>query len=135
LPTDFVSLAIGLAMGLLIACIYVMSWKARYTAAIRDDAVHRSLAVTTGKIHEQLLPYLPGFPFNPKDVRFLGSPIDLIIFDGLSEGQVTRIVLAEIKTGCADLTERERSVRDAVRAGEIEWAELRVSRPVPGAVA
>jgi predicted Holliday junction resolvase-like endonuclease len=130
LSTDIVALASGVAIGLLSAWIYIAAWKTRYTAAIRDDAVHRSLAVTSGKVHEQLLPYLPGFPFNPKDVRFLGSPVDLIVFDGLAEGQVRRIVFAEVKTGSADLTERERRIRDVVSAGEVEWAELRVTRPV-----
>ena len=28
-------------------------------------------------MHEQLVPYLPEFGFNPKDARFLGSPVDL----------------------------------------------------------
>jgi predicted Holliday junction resolvase-like endonuclease len=80
-------------------------------------------------VYEQLLPYLPDFPYNPKDVRFLGSPTDLVVFDGLTDGQVKRIVFLEVKTGGSSLTARERSVRDAVQAREVEWLEVRVSRP------
>ena len=72
---------------------------------------------------------LPAFPYNPKDVRFLGSPIDLVVFDGLAEGRLRRIVFVEVKTGGSGLTSRERFVRDVVQAGEVEWAELRVARP------
>jgi hypothetical protein len=130
LPTTTYDLAVGIAIGLLSAWVYVLIWKVRYTAIVREDAVQRSQAITAGKVHEQLVSYLPGFPYNPKDVRFLGSPVDLVVFDGLAEGQVQRIVFVEVKTGGADLTSRERSVRSAVQAGEVEWLELRVARPV-----
>ena len=106
----------------------MLVWKARYSAAIREQAVQRSLAVTAGKVHEQLVPYLPEFGFNPKDARFLGSPVDLIVFDGLAAGDVQRVVFLEIKTGGAPLTGRERQVRDAIEARRVAWAELRLTR-------
>jgi predicted Holliday junction resolvase-like endonuclease len=75
------------------------------------------------------------FPYNPKDVRFLGSPIDLVIFDGLAEGELRRIVFVEVKTGGSGLTHRERCVRDVIDAGDVEWAELRVPRPLASGAA
>jgi predicted Holliday junction resolvase-like endonuclease len=135
LPTDLFGLVLGIAIGLLVAWVYFLIWKARYTASIREDAVQRSQAVTIGKVHEQLIPYLPAFPYNPKDVRFLGSPIDLVVFDGLAEGRVRRIVFLEVKTGGSGLTSRERCVRDVIQAREVEWAELRVARPVASGAA
>jgi predicted Holliday junction resolvase-like endonuclease len=128
--TNPFELVVGIAMGLLLGWVYFLVWKARYTALIRADAVQRSQAVTAGKVHEQLVPYLSAFPYNPKDVRFLGSPVDLVVFDGLSEGRVRRVVFLEVKTGGSSLTGRERCVRDAVQAGDVEWAELRVARPL-----
>ena len=125
-------LALGVVIGALVAWIYVQLWKAGYTRRVRDDAVQRSQAVTAGKVHEQLTPYLPAFPYNPRDVRFLGSPVDLVVFDGLDEGQVRRIVFVEVKTGGAGLTGRERMVRDAVLEGEVEWVELRVAPRASG---
>jgi predicted Holliday junction resolvase-like endonuclease len=120
-------LCAGIVVGLLAGWIYLLIWKLRYSSAIRSDAVQRSQAVTAGKVHEQLIAYLPGFPYNPKDVRFLGSPVDLVVFDGLAEGRLRRIVLVEVKTGRSSLTERERWVRDIITSGNVEWAELRVS--------
>jgi len=128
LPKDVFGLVVGITIGVLVAWVYLLIWKARYTAMIREDAVQRSLAVTAGKVHEQLTPYLPAFPYNPKDVRFLGSPVDLVVFDGLAEGELQRIVFLEVKTGGSSLTGRERQVRDTIEAGEVEWAELRVTR-------
>jgi predicted Holliday junction resolvase-like endonuclease len=124
-----IELLLGIAIGLIIAWLYFLVWKLRYSASIRDDAVQRSLAVTVGKVHEQLIPYLPEFGFNPKDARFLGSPVDLVVFDGLADGDVRRVVFLEVKTGGASLTARERQVRDVIEAREVAWAELRLSRP------
>jgi predicted Holliday junction resolvase-like endonuclease len=115
----------GVAIGALVSFLWFLVWRIGYTRAVRLDAVQRSQAVTAGKVFEQLVPYLPGFGFNPKDARFLGSPVDFVVFDGLSEGAVRRVVFIEVKTGGADLSRRERQVRDAVAARQVEWAEVR----------
>src|SRR5213596_4198732 len=125
---EFGGLVLGIAIGIVIAWLYFLVWRLRYSAAIREDAVQRSLAVTAGKVHEQLIPYLPEFQFNPKDARFLGTPVDLVVFDGLDEGQLRRVVFIEVKTGGATLNVRERQVRDAVQARQVDWIELRVAR-------
>ena len=116
---------VNYVLAAVIVVLVFLLWKARYTRAVRQDAIQRSLAVTAGKVYEQLVPYLPDFPFNPKDVRFLGSPVDFVVFDGLSDGHITRIVFVEVKTGAADLSTRERRIRDAVRDSRVEWYELR----------
>ena len=121
-------LLLGIVIGTVIASLYFLVWRLRYTAAIRENAVQRSLAVTAGKVHEQLVPYLPEFGFNPKDARFLGSPVDLVVFDGLAAGDVKRVVFLEVKTGGAPLTTRERQVREVIDAREVVWAELRLNR-------
>ena len=51
-------------------------------------------------------------------MRFLGSPVDLVVFDGL--------VFIEAKTGEATLTGRERQIREVVTARQVEWSEWRV---------
>lgn len=123
-----IELFVGIAIGFVVGWLYFLLWKARYSAIIRGDAVQRSLAVTAGKVHEQLIPYLPGFRFNPKDVRFLGSPVDFVVFDGLAEGNVRRVVFLEVKTGAGALSTRERQVRNVVAAREVEWELLHVRR-------
>jgi predicted Holliday junction resolvase-like endonuclease len=128
---DFASVGLGLAIGVLLAAVYVLWWKWRYTRALRRDAVQRSEAVTVGKVAEQLVPFFPEFRFNPRDARFLGAPVDLVVFDGLAEGRVRRVVFIEVKTRGARLTARERLVREAVEAGRVEWLELRAGTGPP----
>jgi predicted Holliday junction resolvase-like endonuclease len=106
-------------------------WKSSSELAIRNDAIQRSQSVILGKVTEHLVPYLPTFTFNPKDARFIGSPIDILVFDGMDEGELREIVFIEVKTGpTAALTKRERQIRDAVRTGRIQWREVRVERIV-----
>jgi len=121
-----VNVLLGVLIGLLVALVAFLAWKGRYTRTVREDAIIRSQAVITGRVSEQLLPFLPGFGFNPKDARFLGSPVDFVVFDGLDEGALRRVVFVEVKTGNSDLSPRERQVRDAVQDREVEWLELRV---------
>ena len=122
-----VGAAFGLAIGLLVGLLAFIVWRAKHAGAIRADAVARSQAVTVGKVFEQLVPYLPGFGYNPKDARFLGSPVDFVVFDGLDAGALRRVVFLEVKTGAAGLSARERAVRDAIQSGRIAWDELRVT--------
>lgn len=121
-----VGVALGLAIGLLVGFVAFVVWRAKHASAIRADAVAKSLAVTVGKVSEQLVPYLPGFRYNPKDARFLGSPVDLVVFDGLDAGALERVVFLEVKTGAAALSTRERQIRDAIREGRVGWDELRL---------
>lgn len=104
-------------LGLLLSALWFARWRARF--------VRQSRAVTTGKVAEQLLPHFPTFPLNPREARFLGSPVDYVVFDGLEAGEVRRVVFVEVKTGTASLSARERLVRDAVQGKRVEWMELR----------
>jgi predicted Holliday junction resolvase-like endonuclease len=119
-------LAIGVVIGAVVALLWIATVKPRYTQHVRKSAIEQSRAVTRGQIFEQLVPYLPEFEFNPKDAQFLGKPVDFVVFDGLDEGELRRIVFVEVKTGAATLSTRERRVRDAIRRGRVEWAEIRV---------
>ena len=101
-------------------------WTLEEVPEVRKDAVARSRAVVTGKVTEHLAPYLGDFPFDPQDARFLGAPIDFVVFDGLSAGELRRVVLVEVKSGpSAALSARERAVRDCVEDGRVDWYELR----------
>ena len=46
----------------------------------RRDAIGRSRAVLGGRFTEQMAPYLPEFRYDPTEARFIGSPVDLVVF-------------------------------------------------------
>ncbi len=106
-------------------------WKVETEKEIRKDAIDKSQSVTMGKMTEHMVPYLPGFNFNPSDARFIGSPIDFVVFDGLGDGDVRKIVFVEIKTGASNLSTRERIVRNAIQDRNVEWLEIKVNLDNP----
>jgi predicted Holliday junction resolvase-like endonuclease len=109
------------------ATVLFEGWRTREEERIRSDAIRRSESVTRGKITEHLVPFFPLFPYDPRDARFLGSPVDLIIFDGLSEGEIREIVFAEIKTSRnPSLSRRERDVRECVKDRRVSYTLLQV---------
>ena len=121
-----VGLVLGALAGAAIALMYSALNHARRARDIRRHAVSQSRAVTRGQVFEQFAAYFPSFEFNPKDAQFLGKPVDFVVFDGLDEGELRRIVFVEIKTGEAVLSARERTIRDAIDRGDVEWRELRL---------
>lgn len=92
----------------------------------REDAIKRSRAVLSGNFSEQLAPYLPNFKYNPIECKFLGKPIDFIVFQGLDEKEISEIVFVEVKSGKSSLSKPERSLRDAVKNKKVRWEEYRI---------
>lgn len=113
------------AKAIALADLRFEAWKTKEEKVIRADALKRSENTTKGKITEHMAPFTTSFKYNPRDCKFLGMPLDYIVFDGLEQNLVNEIVFLEIKTGeHAKLTQRERSIRDAVKAGKIRWETL-----------
>lgn len=91
----------------------------------RREAIEKSRAVLGGKFTEQMAPYLPEFKYDPTDARFIGSPIDLVVFPGLATGEPTEVVFIEVKTGKSSrLPSRERKVKELIEAGKVRWEPI-----------
>ena len=103
-------------------------WKIEYETVIRQDAIKKSQAVTIGKVTEHIIPYFSGiFPYNPKEARFIGSPIDLIVFDGMeTDLDNISVHFIEVKTNTSALTPKQRAIKYAILNKRVEWKELRV---------
>ncbi|MDG6982309.1 MAG: hypothetical protein JRM74_02525 [Nitrososphaerota archaeon] len=118
-------------------------WKATTLAEAieqsRADAVDTSRAVLKGKIAEQIAPMLPGFlaSYNPADARFIGSPIDYLIFKNMSKGNDSEdpidIVLLDVKTGNSGLTPIQKKIEAAANDKRIRFHLLRIpTQEAPG---
>jgi len=107
------------------------TWKLEAAGEIRKDSVNRSRSTLKGRIAEQMAPVLPDFCFNPADARFIGSPVDYIIFDGLTrvaddnEDEI-RIVFMDVKKGSGALTRTQRRIRQAVEKKAVAWKTMRI---------
>ena len=66
-------------------------------------------------------PYFPEIPYNPKDARFLGTPVDFIIFDGLSEGEMNKVVFVEVKSGKTGALSPRKACRECINRGKVSY--------------
>jgi len=108
------------------------TWKIQAAGEIRKDSVNRARSTLKGKIAEQMAPVLPDFQFNPADARFIGSPVDYIIFDGLTEvademSREIRIVFMDVKKGTGALTRTQRVIRTAVENKAVSWQTMKIT--------
>lgn len=101
-------------------------WKLSVAKELRQDAITRSMGVNFGKITEHLLPFSNHLTqFDPRDVRFIGSPVDLMIFDGATQKKdIIDIYLVEIKTGSGKLSKKQKSIRDAIEDHRVYWKPI-----------
>lgn len=96
---------------------------------MRCDAIVRSRRTLLGKLWEQVCPYIPKFPFRPSDMKFLGAPIDFVIFDGASENDIKQVVFLEVKSGSSNLNSQERKLKDAIEKGNVSWKLFNIEKP------
>lgn len=118
-----VAVVTGASVGYLVARL--RTWSEVRTA--RKDALAKGRHTIRGQVAEQLAPLAPAFPYAPGDARFLGAPIDYVVFDGLGDlNAEVEIVLVEVKTGRAKLSPNEKRVQAAVKAGRVHFEILRL---------
>lgn len=80
----------------------------------------KSSEVRTGKITEQISPFLADYPLDPKTARFIGDPIDFVHFDG------DKVTFVEVKSGKSQLSKKQRLIRDLIKEGKVEFIIYRV---------
>jgi len=106
-------------------------WKIETEKAFREDAL-ASRAVLKGVLAEQLAPIFKVFGYNPSDARFIGDPVDYVIFDGYTkvreriEDIPITVVLADVKTGEADLTYEQRRIKQGIEKGLVKFEVIRL---------
>jgi len=93
---------------------------------IRRDAIERSSRILSARALEKLVPFLKNFNHSPHDVRWLGDPIDLIVFDGATENNPQKITFVEIKFGKSELTEKQKKIKQIIKEGKVFWEEIKV---------
>ena len=86
----------------------------------REVSLRRSESTRYGQITEQFMPFISEYPYDSKQFRFLGSPIDGVQFEE------DKIVMIECKAAGSQLSTRQRRIRNLVREGKVDFQEIRV---------
>ena len=81
----------------------------------------KSSEVKLGQIAEQLFPLLDAWPYDPKNFRFTGSPVDGVSFEE------DKIVFVEAKSGGSRLSKKQNHIKQLVAEGKVEFVVIRVN--------
>lgn len=143
---DVVILTMGAIIGILLAVIF---W-CRHRVHVLDTAYANELAklqqiiddktkssaaqrsTIKGQLAEQMYPLSDRCPYLLSDMRFMGMPVDYIIFDGYTEckdggGQFREVIFGEVKSGSSQLSRHQRAIRDAINEGRVRWENINIS--------
>ena len=92
----------------------------------KKKAVDRSRSVMKGQFSEQLSPFGPDFPGKPSEARFMGAPIDFIIYKGLDEQEVEELIFVDVKSGNAQLNKTQRSIKKAIENKNVRFETYKI---------
>ena len=116
IPVLFVVIA-----GLVIAVAVLLALTVKLTrTGLRLRSEKRSTEVRRGFMTEQWLPLVEPYPWDPRNLRFLGQPVDGVQFED------DKVIFVEFKSGASQLSEKQKRIRELVRTGQVEFREIRV---------
>ena len=102
-------------------------WQGRKLEGIVKARLKQSRAVLGGLVSEQIAPLLPDFPFDPGDCRFMGKPVDFIVFRGINEQNISEVIFLEVKSGASkSMNPQEKRLREVIQAGRVRWVQFDV---------
>lgn len=80
----------------------------------------QSQSVKYGQLTEQWIPFSKDFPYSSQNFRFIGKPIDGLVFEE------DKVVFVEFKTNKSALNESQKKIKELIEKKKVEWFELRI---------
>ena len=120
-----IPLLVWLFIGTVVAFIAAVSISVVIIRSLFNDSSQlrskiRSMSTKHGMMAEQFLPYYKDFPGDPQKFKFLGAPVDGILFEE------DKIVIIEFKTGKSQLSATQRRIRKLIKEGKVYFQEIRM---------
>ena len=86
------------------------------------ESQKKSSEVRLGLMAENFMPFIRDYPYDHKDFRFLGNPVDGIQIDHATDS----LIIIEFKTGNAKLSKTQKYIKDIVANGNVRFETFRV---------
>ena len=104
-----------------------LEWQKNLPLFQRQTA-DRQRSTIKGQLAEKFAPFLPGFPFKPSECKFIGDPIDYLVFEGLDERDIKKIHLLEVKNNTSRLSKHQKQIKnilDNLNSDEVTFKEFK----------
>ena len=90
------------------------------TATVEVKSAKQSLSTRYGQISEQFMPFMGSYPFDSKQFKFLGNPIDGVQFED------DKIIFVEFKVNTSSLSQKQRNIRDLIKENKVFFKEIKI---------
>lgn len=111
---------LGFASVLLVLVFLLNRYRKLY---LREKQSKSSISIRHGKFLEHYIPWIREiFPYKPERFRFIGNPIDGILFGD------EKIIFIEFKTGKSHINDFQKKIKSLVESKKVEWKEVRTDR-------
>lgn len=111
----------------------VQQWQVKELYAVRHDALDKSRPEVQRRVGTTIASWTHSFPFLQEDSRFLGHPIDYVVFEGSAqvrakqEQQITCVTFVRAREDGRDDPDG-RLVEECVKLGRVEWRTLEMTQ-------
>jgi predicted Holliday junction resolvase-like endonuclease len=93
---------------------------------LRERARARAMAKAREAV-QRIDPAVRKLRYDPQDIRVVAHPVDLVVFDGLGEGDEVRRVVFVARRRQGEAARMQRSVAEAVDGGRCVWETVRIA--------
>ena len=90
-----------------------LEWQEKIPQMQKAVAEHQRAGIK-GKVTEAFAPFLPGFPYKASECKFIGDPIDYLVFEGLDERDIKGVHFVEVKQGTSKLSKHQKQIKDLI---------------------
>lgn len=104
---------------------YLKTWQTENEVNIRRQAIASQTREITNEIARETKLLNESFSYNPRDIKFIGKYIDLIVFDGAADEEEVSIYFLEItKANNGSTSEYKNKVWAAINKRKFNWKEI-----------
>lgn len=104
---------------------FLKTWQTENEVNIRRQAIASQTREITNEIARETKLLNESFSYNPRDIKFIGKYIDLIVFDGAADEEEVSIYFLEItKANNGSTSEFKNKVWTAINKRKFNWKEI-----------
>ncbi len=104
---------------------FLKTWQTENEVNIRRQAIASQTREITNEIAKETKLLNESFSYNPRDIKFIGKYIDLIVFDGAADEEEVSIYFLEItKANNGSTSEYKDKVWAAINKRKFNWKEI-----------
>ena len=126
MEAQYIQLGIGFILWCVISYLLLILHFNNKLSIEKKKSVNQSRNTILWEVSEKVLPLLPDFPYQTKDLVFLWKGVDYVVFNWLSKWKLKEIIFLEVKSWWSILNRNEMMIKDYLQHYPVRYEVMRV---------